>query len=106
VALLLHFSLAYAEAQRTFFAIGGSYSCATWLSSPENERDGTNWLLGFWSGKNIEKKRDGTIGSNTDTAGIVAEVKLNCQTEPSQSLLNAVNGVYTKMESEAAHNPK
>ena len=84
------------------WGIGGMQSCATWLSSPENERDGINWMQGFWSGKNTENPRNPMVGRNTDTLGLVAEVKLICQAEPSALLWDAVVRVYMKMEAAAA----
>lgn len=73
----------------------GSVSCATWLSTPDQEREGTAWLLGFWTGMNYGTD-DLTVGQETDTLGIVAAVKDSCRSDPSELLAIHTMVVFDK----------
>ncbi|WP_341022311.1 hypothetical protein [Brevundimonas diminuta] len=84
--------------------LGGMDSCATWLSSPANKSAGHHWILGFWSGKNMEAALAGgdvgRVGKTTDGAGIVAEVELYCRTQPSRTVLVATHDTYERFKAE------
>jgi hypothetical protein len=102
VALMLP-SLAWAQ-DATIYAYGdGNGSCASWLANRTSERIGSEWILGYWTGRNVSADvadGNGMVGSTTDTLGIIAEVKLVCEAEPSKSLLNAADEVYRRMQSD------
>ena len=63
---------------RTAWAVGGDISCATWM---QDESSGRLWIWGYWTGRNIEALK--SVGSSTDSNGLVAEIRLICKAEPS-----------------------
>jgi hypothetical protein len=63
----------------------GRRSCAHWQSSAETLNEGKVWIYGFWSGMNVFNTSH-TVGSKTDPAGIIGEVKKFCENAPSESL--------------------
>jgi hypothetical protein len=73
----------------------GRSSCASWK---EDEAAGTNWLLGYWTGRNIEGLRK--VGTSTDGNGIIEEVRLICNAQPSLRLMDATTQVYQRFMSE------
>jgi|SRR5665213_498392 len=75
----------------------GSNSCAYWLSNPVFDRDGRNWVLGYWSGLNVNAAHP-AVGVHSDAEGIWGEVKKICVAEPSTPLSSAVMDVYTQFE--------
>jgi hypothetical protein len=79
-------------------------SCAKWQSSRVEEIHGLNWLLGWWSAANQLNAgytgKPGTVGNSTDGMGVIGEVKLLCQQQPSLSLLDATSRVYRRFEDE------
>ena len=68
----------------------GLDSCASCLQ-PAHFHDGKAWIFGFWSGLNAG---GGLVGSNTDGAAILAEVRRICEQEPSTRLVEAVAKHY------------
>ena len=86
------------ENGRPIWVIGGTQSCASWLSTPANEEEGRWWLVGFWSGRNMQNGDNGRVGSSTDSEGIIGEVKRICAGEPSLQLITAAGRVYVEME--------
>lgn len=89
-----------AVALQQAFVFGGTISCAAWLESPSTEVQGSQWLLGFWSGKNMEAEGGGQVGRSTDAAGVVGEVRLVCQASPSKSLISATLETYNRFKAE------
>jgi hypothetical protein len=80
-----------------FWTLGiGSRSCATWQSNSSYQRDGTNWIYGYWTGLNNAQTnpKDRMIGSKTDPQGIISEVKKNCDNQPSMALFDATSLTY------------
>lgn len=75
--------------------VGGSTSCANWM---QDELQGSNWLMGYWSGRNIENLS--TVGSSTDGPGILGEIRLICAKEPSLSIANAAAKLYRRFQLE------
>jgi hypothetical protein len=65
----------------TTFGIGTA-SCACWQSTEQNINQGDIWILGFWSGLNMDSPAHGDVGSTTDVYGIIGEVKKWCDTAP------------------------
>ncbi len=86
------------------YGYGGGISCATWLSSPSSEQTGREWLLGYWTGMNAAAARGGShnggVGESTDVNGIVGEVRLVCEQEPSRSLIAATQDVFLRFRRE------
>jgi len=74
----------------------GFQSCANWLSTPEYERDGNEWILGYWSAVNLLNENHG-VGRNTEGPGIIGEVRKVCVAEPSTRLSDAVARVYRNL---------
>ena|SRR5579864_7689134 len=74
----------------------GRSSCAHWLADAANERDGVNWLLGYWTGVNSTNPKNKFVGSSTDGDAVVAEVKLICIASPSTTLVDATVAVYNR----------
>ena len=77
----------------------GAASCATWLSSPTSERQGEQWILGFWTGSNWVALTYGTkrnVGYSTDNLGLIGEVKKRCLNSPSQTLGTIVTDVFNQ----------
>lgn len=97
VALL---GAAPAPAQVAWVPGGPNTSCATWLSNPSQFAYGRGFILGVWTGLNMKNPKSGRVGFSTDGAGIVAEVKLVCEAEPSVDLLVATMTVYNRFEKE------
>lgn len=102
--IALALAAALLTAPQGALVFSGHQSCATWLSSPSSENAGSHWVLGFWSGKNMEAALSnpaaGRVGSSTDNAGVVGEVKLTCQSRPSLSLVAATLETYERFKSE------
>ena len=94
---MIAFAVALAAANPTILLFGhGGESCASaWR--PESVRSSENWLAGFWSGLNFE--RGAQAGRYTDFTGMVAEVRLICDKEPSLTLAYAAVQTYEKVRS-------
>lgn len=98
-ALIAALALAAAEpAQQSSYAWGGQQSCATWLSNEGQRAAGNWWILGFWSGLNVQS--NGFVGHTTDTNGLIGEVKLYCEASPSTNLITAVTKVYLRFKAQ------
>jgi hypothetical protein len=70
---------------------GAQSSCASWSS---DDSQGSIWLLGYWSGRNVEGQK--AVGSTTDADGILEEVRAICKAEPSRPMIDAVAKVYKR----------
>lgn len=92
IALMLLFAL---QDSPPIMIVGeGSVSCATaWRR--ENVEVSEEWVAGFWSGLNLDAKA--ITGHTTDRDGIIGEVRLVCQRQPSANLLQATVTVYAAM---------
>jgi len=88
------------DSGRAIFTIGGTQSCAAWLATPASETEGQWWIVGFWSGRNMQNGSNGRVGSSTDSEGIIGEIRRVCQVEPSLLLINAAGRVYVEMDRE------
>lgn len=95
IALLMIFSPVPVQSDPTIFVVGaGLSSCAT-AFQPQNERDSTTWIAGYWSATNFE--RGLAVGHSTDLAGIVGETKLACANAPSEKLIAATLQTFEKL---------
>ena len=74
----------------------GAQSCATWLGDAASENNGRAWIAGFWSGLNFTPGQE-LVGQSTDGEGIIGEVKLMCQQNPSMRLFFAVRSIHSRM---------
>lgn len=75
----------------------GRSSCAAW--TPIRENEALAYIYGYWSAINEARNEagiNGTIGSETDTQGIVGEVRLRCQQNPSMPFRTAILDTYAK----------
>ncbi len=91
---------ANASAQESFieaFGIGLS-SCATWLDEPGTRHSGDNWVLGFWTGMNVQANLK--VGETTDARGILGEVEVRCRQRPSGALATAAKQTWLDMRKE------
>lgn len=79
---------------------GGEISCARWQSTTSYQQAGRSWILGFWSGKNMEAADNSQVGRTTDADGIVGEVKLVCDAAPSKMLVTATLETYQRFKRE------
>jgi trans-2-enoyl-CoA reductase len=76
----------------------GQQSCASWPETATSERDGENWVMGYWSGLNRFSSRNGLVGVRAGGEDIIAEVKKVCADHPSTNLNDATLVVYSAME--------
>jgi hypothetical protein len=97
VAITLSTTGALAQAAPGGFGQGIS-SCASWLSDPVFERDGHQWILGFWMGLNVSNASNKDVGSHSDAQAIWGEVKRICTEEPSTQLAEAAQRVYRRFQ--------
>lgn len=79
---------------------GGDMSCARWQSSHDYREAGRFWILGFWSGLNMDVESTGRVGVTTDADGLVAEVRLECAARPSMAIATATTQVYRRFQAE------
>jgi hypothetical protein len=75
----------------------GMRSCAYWRESAAKIEDGNNWIRGFWTGLNFMNEGNHAVGSQTDPAGILAEVNKECEAKPSVQLGIATTKVFMEM---------
>jgi hypothetical protein len=71
---------------------GAESSCASWA---RDRSQGSIWILGYWSGRNVEGQK--SAGATTDADGILDEVRLICKAEPSRRMIDAVEEVYNRL---------
>ena len=97
-AVLLAFMACRSTAEPMMaFGVGNS-SCAEWLSKPEHYSTGFTWIMGFWTGRNMQAPA--AVGRTTDGHGVVAEVENLCRQEPTLILAFAAKRTYEKLEAE------
>ncbi len=79
-----------------YFLMGGTRSCAAWLSNGATKNAGDHYITGFWSGLNAFNQN--TImrmtGNHTDNLGTIGEIEKICREKPSMDLQNAVFEIY------------
>jgi hypothetical protein len=78
--------------------VSGNNSCAAWLANAATEQAGNNWIVGFWSGLNLNSQTRHDVGKTTDGFGIVALVKKKCSDDPTSMLLGTTVDVYDSLE--------
>lgn len=93
-ALLLAASTA--SLPKSIWAMGqGTDSCASAFRA-ENYSRTTEWVAGYFTGLN--SGWGGSVGHTTDMYGIMGEIKLICDAEPSNTLIGAAARVYVKLK--------
>ena len=75
----------------------GRDTCAHWLASPSQERDGVSWLLGYSTALNFINPNSHLVDAKTEGDGIVGDVRTVCRAQPSIPLQAAVGAVYGRM---------
>ena len=85
-------AIAGSPSQGLIKGFGSGSSCFKWLH--EGVTQGSNWILGYWSGRNAEIGTSRQVGSTVDDEDIIEEMRLLCETEPSLSVKSAVDKVY------------
>jgi hypothetical protein len=93
-------ALTGAHSETLSFGIGGA-SCAHWKEDNRTDYEGKTWVLGCWSGLNAASNTN-TVGIDTDTAAINAEVALICARSPSMKLQDATIAHYMRVRAEDA----
>ncbi len=88
----------YQSDQRVWLAGIGLKSCAAAFESEGISNSSAHWALGFWSGYNTASKS--MAGMHTDPAGIMGEIKLECEKSPSSTLINAIITVHKRLSSQ------
>ena len=71
---------------------GSQSSCASWA---KDRSQGSIWILGYWSGRNVEAQK--SVGGTSDADGILEEVRLICKAAPSRAMIEAVDEVYNRL---------
>jgi len=98
VLLIVLSTTASAEEKSETLVMGiGMRSCAFWRESAARIEDGNNWIRGFWTGLNFMNDGNHAVGSQTDSAGILAEVNKECDAKPSVQLGIATAKVFMEM---------
>lgn len=91
--------LSAARAQPTENWGDGNDSCATaeqTLGAVAVEQ----WVLGYFTGVNGVTTVDHLVGHDTDAAGIMGEIQLECAANPSEAFSVATAKVYYKLQQE------
>lgn len=75
----------------------GHYSCAkAW--TPQNNYASFTWVMGYVTGRNVADRA--LVGGSIDGEGIVGEVKLACQAEPSTDLTTMAERIYFRLKTQ------
>ena len=72
----------------------GTWNCGHWLSSPETEKEGRSWILGWWSATNASNARNHFVGGKIGSSGILGRVRARCTQQPAMALSNAAGMAY------------
>ena len=62
------------------------------------EAAGGEWILGFVTGANAYNDQYHYVGHTTDSAGLIAEVRLACQATPSDTVQAVTFRVYVRLQ--------
>jgi hypothetical protein len=73
-------------------------SCASAFIEPFSNSRPSAWVLGFWTGLNVNG--GATVGAKTDTAGMLAEIQLDCSKHPSMDLQSSVLQTWSRLRAE------
>ena len=71
-------------------------SCASAFTEPVRDSRASAWILVYWTGLNVSARA--IVGHGTDTNGLLAEIKLDCDKEPSADLLNSVFRTWKRLQ--------
>ena len=81
------------------FGIDGM-SCAYWLASPVQARDGRAWILGYWAANNRLNAKNHHVGARSNTETILGSVEDICETRGWMSLSDATSLIYGRFQSD------
>jgi hypothetical protein len=97
LAALLALASTPASAQ-AFLAFGvGGDPCDDWISARDTNEDVGGWILGFWSGMNLNDQA--TVGHESHGT-ILAEAKAACHLTPEAPIAIIVQTLYMRYKSE------
>jgi hypothetical protein len=81
------------------FGIDGM-SCADWMASSVQMRDGRAFILGYWAATNRANARNARVGARSNTEDILVAVYKACQARGGMSLPEATEQTYRRFERE------
>ncbi len=67
--------------------------CQTWLGVPGAQKEGSAWVLGFWSGMNVEAalaRNSANVGHSMQWNDVISEVEKICRQDPAKMMSVAV----------------
>lgn len=70
-------------------------SCATAFSRPVENSYISAWILGFWTGLNVNSNVQ--VGGTTDSRGVIGEIELDCRKTPSLDLLQSTFNTWSRL---------
>jgi hypothetical protein len=82
---------------------GGQETCDLWLTNPEAYKEGYSWILGFWTGLNVQASlRDdvATVGQTLDAKGVIGEVAALCARKKSMRVDVATTAAWARVKSQ------
>src|SRR5258708_7804539 len=106
-ALVFVLSAAVARAESPNLYMTGRVTCETWLSNPANERDGENWVYGFWDGlvQSLALGHPGYVGELPNVDLMLDDVRSNCKEKPFSTLAESASRTFEKARQGAFDNP-
>lgn len=78
-----------------WFGIGLD-SCATWTTQTDQQIKAC--IVGYWSALNTVNGSNHRVGQHTDGAGLIGEVCLACNAQPSMAIGHAIDQAYSKLQ--------
>lgn len=79
-----------------FFGADG-WNCRHWLSSASAEKEGSSWILGWWSGVNQSNENDHFVGGTLDAPQLLARIKKLCRSDLDMAISNAAAKTYYEL---------
>ena len=87
--------------QHTFEVYGpGNLSCATYLNDRSSRINADGWILGFWTGLDIDNESGSQVGKSTTGHGIVDQVAEVCRVRPAEPLYRSVQQVFAELKAD------
>jgi hypothetical protein len=76
----------------------GSITCGEWLSSDNMQQQGSNWILGYWTGIAHDDRKSRLAANEQTEKKILKEISELCRKNPDWGLTNAVAHIYFDLE--------
>ena len=90
---------AHGQAKGPVWMFGlGEESCGVW--TPFTNSDVHAWILGYWSGLNAASPSNSEVGRSTDGAGIIAQVRKDCDADETAMIGYVEGQVYLRLRSQ------